>query len=506
MPSNYVGLRVQFQSSTTQATQSSLLAPNSILPNLATSLDADVLVKSMSHVVREQITTQRITGFSSDITPYAMDRDLQAQLHGHILTLLQPRPMLKGKPDDKIRYQKFPLSAETLDEICRKMLEIVQAEPMLTHVGLPVRIFGDIHGQYDDLLQFFHATGYPLDFLPNGDILNKNYLFLGDYVDRGINSLEVVSLLFALKIKYPQRVVLIRGNHEDPSVNRMYGFLSECVERLGEDAGTRIWEIVNNVFNHMPVACMVADGILCVHGGIGRIKSLWNVRHLPKGETFFDMREDDRPAVQLHAQVLGDLLWSDPAPSDTYEGFTRNPRGASVLFGPDVVKKFLDDNGVQIVVRAHEVTKDGVEWSAEGRVVTVFSATNYCGKEGNNGAVLEVSSAGEFGPDGRKIALLQAKVLSAPHPSDVTASCWVEPKLPRTPDSNLPTWEPPAREGGELPREDNQGKQSPTRSSSAARSASSGLRRALSILRRDPTPIRGGRQTEISDEYVYDCP
>ncbi|MFH4979603.1 hypothetical protein AB6A40_006312 [Gnathostoma spinigerum] len=106
----------------------------------------------------------------------------------------------------------------TLKKVCTVVRSIFLEQPMLLELRTPIKIAGDIHGQYSDLQRLFKLGGYPPD---------ANYLFLGDYVDRGPKSIETIALLFAYKIKYKDNFFLLRGNHEVAGLNRIYGFYDE---------------------------------------------------------------------------------------------------------------------------------------------------------------------------------------------------------------------------------------------------------------------------------------
>eukprot|EP00884_Botryococcus_braunii_P021758 jgi/Botrbrau1/8266/Bobra.0001s0017.1 len=205
---------------------------------------------------------------------------------------------------------------------------------------------------------------------PAGDITYIDYLFLGDYVDRGAHSLETICLLLALKLQYPTSVHLIRGNHEAADINALFGFRLECMERLGEAGGVYAWTRFNNLFNWLPLAALIEGRILCMHGGIGR--SITRVEQISDLQRPLTMEEG--------GVVLMDLLWSDPTTNDTVEGVQPSPRGPGlVTFGPDRVSDFCKTNDLQMIVRAHECVMDGFERFAQGQLITLFSATNYCG-------------------------------------------------------------------------------------------------------------------------------
>jgi serine/threonine-protein phosphatase PP1 catalytic subunit len=223
---------------------------------------------------------------------------------------------------------------------------------------------GDLHGQYFDLLRLFEYGGFPPE---------SNYLFLGDYVDRGKQSLETICLLLAYKIKYPENFFLLRGNHECASINRIYGFYDECKRRYS----IKLWKTFTDCFNCLPVSAVVDEKIICMHGGLSPdLQRLDQISRI--------MRPTDVPDQGL----LCDLLWSDPDKEVT--GWGENDRGVSYTFGSDIVSKFLDEHDLDLVCRAHQVVEDGYEFFAKRQLVTVFSAPNYCGEFDNAGAMMSV--------------------------------------------------------------------------------------------------------------------
>lgn len=273
------------------------------------------------------------------------------------------RKLLNFKIGDKIN-----LSITEIHYICTSALSVFKSQPMLIEISAPVNICGDIHGQYHDLLRLFNKCGVPP---------KSNYIFLGDYVDRGDNSLEVICLLFCFKIKYPGNFFTLRGNHESESINKVYGFYDECKQRYGNNNGTKIWKLFCKVFNWMPVAGLIDDRIFCCHGGISPDL------HKPD-----DVKKIKRPTEIPDEGLLCDLLWSDP--EDYLNGWGENDRGVSYTFGKDMINKFLDNNDLDLIVRAHQVVEDGYEFFNNRRLVTIFSAPNYCGEFDNAGGIMVV--------------------------------------------------------------------------------------------------------------------
>ncbi|XP_074566428.1 serine/threonine-protein phosphatase BSL2 homolog isoform X2 [Curcuma longa] len=284
--------------------------------------------------------------------------------------LLKPRGW---KPP--VRRQFF-LDCNEIAELCDSSERIFTSEPTVLQIKAPVKIFGDLHGQFGDLMRLFDEYGAPSTA---GDISYIDYLFLGDYVDRGQHSLETITLLLALKIEYPHSVHLIRGNHEAADINALFGFRTECIERMGERDGIWAWHRFNRLFNWLPLAATIEKKIICMHGGIGR-----SINHVEQIENL------QRPiTMETGAIVLMDLLWSDPTENDSVEGLRPNARGPGlVTFGPDRVMEFCNNNDLQLIVRAHECVMDGFERFAQGHLITLFSATNYCGTANNAGAIL----------------------------------------------------------------------------------------------------------------------
>ncbi|RMZ88334.1 hypothetical protein DV736_g4442, partial [Chaetothyriales sp. CBS 134916] len=250
--------------------------------------------------------------------------------------------------------------------VCSAVREVLLSQPALLELSAPVKIVGDIHGQYNDLIRLFEMCGFPPA---------ANFLFLGDYVDRGKQSLETILLLFCYKLKYPENFFILRGNHECANVTRVYGFYDECKRRCN----IKVWKTFIDTFNCLPIAAIVADKIFCVHGGLS-----------PSLSHMDDIRQIARPTDVPDYGLLNDLLWSDPADMD--QDWESNERGVSYCFGKKVIIDFLAKHDFDLVCRAHMVVEDGYEFFNDRLLVTVFSAPNYCGEFDNWGAVMSVSS------------------------------------------------------------------------------------------------------------------
>jgi len=259
------------------------------------------------------------------------------------------------------------LKEEEIKMLIDKSLIIIKEQKMLVELEAPLRVCGDIHGQYYDLLRIFEHCGYPGD---------NNFLFLGDYVDRGKQSLETICLLLAYKIKYPTKVYLLRGNHESSVTNRIYGFYDECKRRYN----VRLWRNFTELFNYLPVAALIDEKILCMHGGLS-----------PDLRNISSISEISRPTDIPDSGLLCDLLWSDPD-KDVIE-FDENDRGVSVVFGEKIVNEFNRRNDLDLIIRAHQVVDDGYEFFAQRQLITIFSAPNYCGEFDNSAGIMIIDEA-----------------------------------------------------------------------------------------------------------------
>ena len=289
----------------------------------------------------------------------------------NIIQKLHPLSERKGrfdnneKPKDlNILTTKNILTEEEIKFLCTKSLEIFMEEPVLLEVSAPVNICGDTHGQFNDLLRLFEFGGRPPE---------TNYLFLGDYVDRGKNSVETMCLLLAYKIKYPQNFFMLRGNHESELINHVYGFYDECRRRYN----IKIYKLFSDCFNWLPISAIVDDRILCMHGGIS-----------PDLTSLDKIRKIVRPTEVPDKGLLCDLLWSDP--DKNVDGWGGNERGVSVTFNESIVEKMVEQLDIDLVCRAHQVVEKGYEFFANKKLVTVFSAPNYCGQFDNAGAMMLV--------------------------------------------------------------------------------------------------------------------
>jgi serine/threonine-protein phosphatase PP1 catalytic subunit len=286
--------------------------------------------------------------------------------------------------DNKRPGEYVDLAEWEITELVKRARKAFMDQSVLLELSAPMKLCGDIHGQYHDLLHLFAVVGFPPD---------KNFLFLGDYVDRGRQSLECICLLFAFKVRYPNNFFILRGNHEEANINRIYGFYDECRRRHS----VKLWKTFCDAFNHMPLAALLEDRIFCMHGGIPRVLDHMDqvrairrpVSHIPDNDT------DD-----IGEGIVRDLLWADPeepANANINLGWRDNSvRGISYFFGAAALDEFMRKHDLDLIARAHEVVRDGYQFFGGQRrpkaLITVFSAPNYTGEHDNAAAVLDVDA------------------------------------------------------------------------------------------------------------------
>lgn len=261
------------------------------------------------------------------------------------------------------------LTEDEVKKLTTKGREILQKEETVQPVNIPVTLVGDIHGQWNDLVEMF-AIG--------GSLPGTNFVFLGDYVDRGYYSIETVSLIICLKVRYPDRIHILRGNHESRGITQVYGFYDQCVKFYGSP---NVWKYFTDVFDYLPLTILVDNKIFCVHGGLS-----------PSLDTLDHIRNQDRFHEVPHEGPICDLIWSDP---DDRVGWGISPRGAGYTFGEDITARWNQANGLNLTVRAHQLVMEGYNFTHNQQLLTLFSAPNYCYRCGNQAAIMEISE--EFG-------------------------------------------------------------------------------------------------------------
>eukprot|EP01064_Diplonema_japonicum_P025994 TRINITY_DN37415_c0_g1_i1.p1 TRINITY_DN37415_c0_g1~~TRINITY_DN37415_c0_g1_i1.p1 ORF type:complete len:329 (+),score=65.27 TRINITY_DN37415_c0_g1_i1:68-988(+) len=270
--------------------------------------------------------------------------------------------------------QEVPMDETTIKDLLSEARAELSRGGSYVEMTAPATVVGDIHGQFNDLVQIFKAMK------PPGQ--GGRYMFLGDYVDRGRYSLETICLLLAYKVLYPADINLLRGNHECSSINRIYGFYDDCKRRYN----VKLFRLFDSVFNYLPLAGCVGERIFCVHGGLA---------HGLK--TIDDVKSIKLPTAVPDIGVMCDMLWADICSEgdEATEQEYVDPCGRAVQsadYTPLAVKNFLARNGFDLIVRAHQMVQEGYEFIASKQLVTIFSAPQYCGEFDNFGAVMHVDS------------------------------------------------------------------------------------------------------------------
>lgn len=274
----------------------------------------------------------------------AINSDLEAQIE-HVLS--------KGE-----------LTEAQCRSLCEQMRDILQENGNCQSVSCPVVVCGDIHGQFFDLKELFRIGGSPPE---------TNYLFLGDYVDRGNHSVRTVTLLFLYKLRHRDRITLLRGNHECRQITQVYGFFDECTRTYGN---AEVWKLFTDTFDYLPLTAVIGNQVICMHGGLS-----------PSLDTIDAIRQLDHIQEVPHEGPMCDLLWSDP---DEKLGWGVSPRGAGYIFGQDISERFNHVNGMKLIARAHQLVMEGYNWCHDRNAVTLFSAPNYCYRAGNQAAIMEI--------------------------------------------------------------------------------------------------------------------
>ncbi|KAF7719565.1 Protein-serine/threonine phosphatase [Penicillium ucsense] len=290
--------------------------------------------------------------------------------------------MIQRFKDGKKIHRKYVF------QIIKAVKDIVYNEPTMVEVGVDagkkLTVCGDTHGQFFDLLEIFRRNGSPSE--------SHAYLFNGDFVDRGSWSCEIALLLYAYKWLRPSGLFLNRGNHETDDMNKVYGFEGECKAKYNE----RVFKVFSESFSALPLATLIGEKYLVLHGGLFSDDKI----------TLNDIRKLNRHNQRQPGQqgLMMEMLWTDPQPQP---GRGPSKRGVGLQFGPDITKRFCENNGLEAIIRSHEVRMEGYEVEHDGRCITVFSAPRYCDSTENKGAYINI------GPDLK----LNYEVFEAvPHP------------------------------------------------------------------------------------------
>lgn len=251
-------------------------------------------------------------------------------------------------------------------------MRLFKEEPTMVKVPVPdkkmITVCGDTHGQFFDLLEIFRLNGGPSP--------DHMYLFNGDFVDRGSWSCEIAILFYCYKIVYPGQFFVNRGNHETVNMNKVYGFEGECKHKFGSD---NVFKLFTESFTFLPLATLIGEKYLVLHGGLFSNDDV----------TLDDIQKVDRfqQAQPGNTGLMMEMLWTDPQEE---EGRSASKRGVGIQFGPDVTDNFCQKNNLNAIIRSHEVRQGGYSEEHGGRLITVFSAPNYCDSQGNLGAYINI--------------------------------------------------------------------------------------------------------------------
>ena len=277
------------------------------------------------------------------------------------------RQLMQAFKDGKNLHRRFAF------QLLLEAKAVLSALPSLVDVELPedgahgITVCGDTHGQFYDLMNIFELNGEPSPTNP--------YLFNGDFVDRGSWSCEVILTLLAWKVVYPNAMHLTRGNHETKGMNKIYGFDGEVKAKYSD----LLLDLFREVFQALPLAYTIHKRVFVCHGGLFSRDDV----------TLDEIRAIDRFSEPPEEGIFTEILWSDPQPGDASSGREPSKRGVGVQFGADVTARFLDNNGLDLLVRSHEVKDEGYEVDHNGRCITVFSAPNYVDSAENKAAFIK---------------------------------------------------------------------------------------------------------------------
>ncbi len=265
-----------------------------------------------------------------------------------------------------ISLEKCILPSENeIKILCDKVKEIFIKEDNVVILNPPVSICGDLHGQFHDLLQLFEVGGRPP---------LTSYCFAGDYVDRGSHGIETFLYLILLKIRYPEKITMLRGNHECRSTTQNYGFYKECAKKFG---GINVYNYIADVFDLLPISAVIGERLFVVHGGLS-----------PSLDNISDLDGLDRKMEIQTSGIISDLVWSDP--DEQVAEWEESSRGAGFTFNQYAVKKFNEINNIDCVFRSHQMAHAGYHYMFNNTICIVWSAPNYCYSAGNDAAILEI--------------------------------------------------------------------------------------------------------------------
>ena len=367
----------------------------------------------------KQISYSKLTEVDKKITEHTNEVDVKPKYNENLINeFLQ---LLPNPNEEYIYYKKnaniISLEKNYITNLINEALAQLKSSPPLIKLRSPVKIFGSINGQYNDLMRYFSLFGRPSEL--KGDIECVDYLFLGNFTNRGAFSLETICLLLALKIKYNGHFHLLRGNQEDLEISKLYGLAEECKEKLKEDINqpNSIFQKLCSLFEYLPLAAIVNNQIMCVHSGIS--KNNFSLNEIQKLKFPINVKK---------CQLAKDILWNVPGNNDNIN-FNKN---LPIEYKPEVyngndVDTFLKNNKLKMIIRSHDICEKGIVNSFGDRVITIFSSTNYCGTYQNAGALIFIKKSYE----------IQPKILTCEENIAVWQNDWNKTNYPPSPIRNF---------------------------------------------------------------------
>ena len=369
----------------------------------------------------KQISYSKLTEVDKKITDteHISEMDTKPKYNESLINdFLQLLP----NPDEEYTYYKKNANIILLDKnyisnLITEALNQLKASSPLIKLRSPVKIFGSINGQYNDLMRYFSLFGRPSEL--KGDIESCDYLFLGNFTNRGAFSIETVCLLLALKIKYNGHFHLLRGNQEDIEISKLYGLADECKEKLKEDINqpNSIFQQLCNLFEYLPLAAVINNQIFCAHSGISK-----------NGLYLKEIQRLTFPIKIKSCQIAKDLLWNTP---NIYENTNFNKlfpiEYKPEQFNANSLDTLFNNNKLKLMIRSHDVCQKGIGNCFGDRIITIFSSTNYCGVYQNAGAIIFIKKSYE----------IQPKILTCEENIAVWQNDWSKTNYPPSPLRNF---------------------------------------------------------------------
>ena len=346
----------------------------------------DELKKQLETTPENPLLSQKylknVTFNSQSLANYLL-QELREFNKSHKGNLENPRGFFSDNNDTRQEFVRL------LEQLSKDIIPILESEDRCVKVGAPAYVIGDIHGNIEDLMSI---EKYLFKTIP---IISANYVFLGDYVDRGVWSVECAVYVLCLKLLQPTNFYLLRGNHETRVLQELYTFRKECKKKY-QTFGAVVYDTLNRIFDRMPLAAVIDDSIFCCHGGIPASCS-----------TIADINKvrNKLSDVEKESPIAWQIIWSDPVDQkefkqtadllqereDISRGFVSNVRrGTAYFYNEFACQEFLKNNGLSYMIRAHEVPLSGYRFHFQKKCLTIFSCSHYCGQE-NKSAVVHIS-------------------------------------------------------------------------------------------------------------------